>query len=226
MLRTLSYPVSVPCTPNPVPVLKPSRQSAFASAAPTWAALPPPTRPEVAFVGRSNVGKSSLLNALLGRKALARTSGTPGKTQALNFYTVGANAQGDGGLYFVDLPGYGYAKVSKGQRAAWERLMVRYLLERAEDDGPLRAVVQLIDSRHPPTKLDEDLIGLVVESEAAHVIALTKADKLSANARQKAVSTLRKHLARYHIERPIVLTSAEKKTGLDELWGWIETALR
>ena len=216
--------------------MKPSRQSAFASAAPTWKALPPPTRPEVAFVGRSNVGKSSLLNAMLGRRALARTSGTPGKTQALNFYTVGANAQGDGGIYFVDLPGYGYAKVSKGQRAAWETLMVRYLLERAEPEaggpgrearpGALRAVVQLIDSRHAPTALDEDLIGLLVESEAAHVIALTKADKLSANARQKAVATVRTHLARYHIERPIVLTSAEKKTGIDELWGWIETTLR
>ena len=216
--------------------MKPSRQSAFAFAAPTWNALPPETRPEVAFVGRSNVGKSSLLNAMLGRKMLARTSGTPGKTQALNFYTVGANAQGDGGIYFVDLPGYGYAKVSKGQREAWQRLMGRYLTERADPDpglpgqderpGALRAVVQLIDSRHAATKLDEEIIGLLVESDAAHVIALTKADKIGANARQKAVSVLRKHLATYGIERPIVLTSAEKKTGIEELWGWIETALR
>lgn len=216
--------------------MKPSRQSAFATAAPTWNALPPATRPEVAFVGRSNVGKSSLLNAMLGRKALARTSGTPGKTQALNFYTVGANAQGDGGVYFVDLPGYGYAKVSKGQRFAWQKLMGRYLIERADPEpahaghderpGALRAVVQLIDSRHPATSLDEEIIGLLVESEAAHVIALTKADKLSANARQKAVGALRKHLARYQIDRPIVLTSAEKKTGIEELWGWIDTTLR
>ncbi len=167
---------------------------------------------------------------------LARTSGTPGKTQALNFYTVGANAQGDGGMYFVDLPGYGYAKVSRGQREAWQKLMGRYLTERGdpqpafpgqeERPGALRAVVQLIDSRHPPTSLDEEIIGLLVDSEAAHVIALTKADKIGANARQNAVATLQKHLAKYGIERPIVLTSAEKKTGMDELWGWIETTLR
>src|SRR5690606_41598521 len=104
----------------------------FALAAPTWAALPDDGRPEVAFVGRSNVGKSSLLNALLGRKNLARTSGTPGKTQALNYYLVGEQEGGPRGVYLVDLPGYGYAKVSQAQRAAWQRLIGRYLTERAD----------------------------------------------------------------------------------------------
>ena len=201
----------------------------FVLAAPSWATLPPPGAPEVAFAGRSNVGKSSLLNALLGRKQLARTSGTPGKTQALNFYAVNPNPQGHPDLFCVDLPGYGYAKVSQGQRAAWQRLVGRYVTERAESGpdgpGPLRAVVQLIDSRHPPTKLDEELMALLLESPAPHLVALTKADKLSSNGRQKAVATLERHLAPYGLSLPVVLTSAEKKQGLGELWGWIDAVL-
>ena len=201
----------------------------FALAAPNWGALPPGVFPEVAFAGRSNVGKSSLLNALCGRKQMARTSGTPGKTQALNFYAVNPNPQGDPELFLVDLPGYGYAKVSQGQRAAWQRFVGRYVTERAEPlsygPGALRAVVQLVDSRHPPTKLDEELMAVLLESPAPHLIALTKADKLSANGRQQAVAGLKKHLQPYGLDVPIVLTSAEKKQGIDELWRWIETVL-
>ncbi len=196
----------------------------FALAAPTWKALPPAGAPEVAFAGRSNVGKSSLLNALLGRKQLARTSGTPGKTQALNFYAVNTHPTKGPELYCVDLPGYGYAKVSQSQRAAWQRLVGRYVTERAED-GPLRAVVQLIDSRHPPTKLDEELMAVLLESPAPHLIALTKADKLSSNERQKVVAALHEHLRPYGLELPVVLTSAEKKQGIDELWRWIWTVM-
>ena len=206
------------------------KHAEFALAAPTWAALPAPTAPEVAFVGRSNVGKSSLLNALLGRKQLARTSGTPGKTQALNFYAVNPNPQGRPDVLLVDLPGYGYAKVSQKQRARWQQFIGRYVAERAEADGdgrpgPLRAVVQLVDSRHGITKMDEELLALMLESPAPHLLALTKADKLSANGRQKVVAGIRAHLAPYGIELPTVLTSAEKKQGLAELWGWIDTVV-
>lgn len=196
----------------------------FVLAAPTWKALPPGIAPEIAFAGRSNVGKSSLLNALLGRKQLARTSGTPGKTQALNFYAVNPNPQGHPDVFLVDLPGYGYAKVSQTQRAAWQRLVGQYVTERAAD-GPLRAVVQLIDSRHPPTKLDEELMAVLLESPAPHLIALTKADKLSSNGRQQAVAVLKRHLQPYGLDLPIVLTSAEKRQGVGELWRWIDSLL-
>lgn len=200
------------------------KNATFALSAPTWKALPPGRVAEVAFAGRSNVGKSSLLNALLGRKQLARTSQTPGKTQALNYYAVNPNPQGHPELYLVDLPGYGYAKVSQKQRAAWQRLVGQYVTQRAED-GPLRAVVQLIDSRHPPTALDLELMAVVLESPAPHLIALTKADKLSANQKQQAISVLEKVLAPYGLEVPVVLTSAEKKQGLRELWGWINAVV-
>lgn len=196
----------------------------FVLAAPTWKALPPGIAPEIAFAGRSNVGKSSLLNALLGRKQLARTSGTPGKTQALNFYAVNPSPQGHPDVFLVDLPGYGYAKVSQTQRAAWQRLVGQYVTERAQG-GPLRAVVQLIDSRHPPTKLDEELMAVLLESPAPHLIALTKADKLSSNGRQQAVAVLKRHLQPYGLDLPIVLTSAEKRQGIGELWRWIDSLL-
>lgn len=201
----------------------------FVRAAPSWASLPPPTAPEVAFAGRSNVGKSSLLNALLGRKQLAKTSGKPGKTQALNYYAVNPNPQGHPDVFLVDLPGYGYAKVSQSQRAAWQRLVGRYVTERAEPTderpAPLRAVVQLIDSRHGMTKMDQELLALMLESAAPHVIALTKSDKLSAAARQRAKADLKATLAPFGLDLPIVVTSAEKRQGVSELWQWIDTVL-
>lgn len=167
----------------------------------------------MAFVGRSNVGKSSLLNALVGRRALARTSGTPGKTQQFNYYLI------DGRLYFVDLPGYGYAKVSKRERERWGRFIGRYVSER----DPLQLVIHLVDSRHPPTELDMDVIRLMKGSDVPYVIALTKSDKLSGNARVRSERTMREALAGYGIEAPVILTSAETKRGLGELLNWIES---
>jgi len=130
---------------------------------------PPNELPEVAFSGRSNVGKSSLINRLVRRKALARVSQTPGKTREINFFRV------NDAFTLVDLPGYGFARVSKGMRAQWRPLIETYL-ERSE---PLRGVVQLIDSRHPPTKDDFQMLDFLASLGAPTIVALTKMDKLS-----------------------------------------------
>ena len=187
-------------------------QAAFVLGAARWEQLPDDGRREVAFIGRSNVGKSSLLNRLTGRKSLARTSGTPGKTQQFNYYLVGER------FYLVDLPGYGYAKVARTERERWGRFIGRYLQERA----PLRVVFHLVDSRHPPTSLDRDIMVWMRESPASYVIALTKADKLSGNGRAKSVRSVEKALEPLAMEVPIVLTSAQDGRGRDELLGWID----
>lgn len=131
---------------------------------------PPATGPEVAFSGRSNVGKSSLINALVRRKALARVSGTPGKTREINFFDVNR------AFVLVDLPGYGYARVSKTERAAWRPLIEGYLRHSPE----LRGVVQLIDSRHEPSADDLTMLDFLADLGAPTIVALTKTDKLSA----------------------------------------------
>ena len=187
-------------------------------AAGSWAQLPEDGRTELAFVGRSNVGKSSLLNLLIGRKALARTSNTPGKTTTLNFYLVNADAQGQGGFYLVDLPGYGYAKVARTQREQWMQLIGRYVTERV----PLGVVFHLIDSRHPPTKLDEELLDLLRGGPVPYVILLTKADKLGKNQQRSRVAELKRRLKGMGLDLPVVLTSAEKKEGAEEIWRWVQ----
>jgi GTP-binding protein len=189
----------------------------FVQSAAKWEQLPEDGRVELAFVGRSNVGKSSLLNYLIGRKALAHTSNTPGKTATLNYYLVNAK-QGQGGFYLVDLPGYGYAKVSKTQRDKWMVLIGRYVTERQ----PLGVVFHLIDSRHPPTKLDEELLDLLRGGPVPYVILLTKADKLGKNQQRSRVAQLKKRLKGMGLDLPVVLTSAEKKQGADEVWKWVE----
>lgn len=141
-------------------------------------------RPEVAFVGRSNVGKSSLMNALLNRKGLAKTSSTPGKTQTINFFDVNNK------VYFVDLPGYGYAKVPKGTKEQWRKVMTAYLSNR----GPLKLVVQLLDARHPPTDKDLDMLALLDEAEVPTLLVATKIDKLKSSERARNLATLRKTL--------------------------------
>ncbi|MEM1127157.1 MAG: ribosome biogenesis GTP-binding protein YihA/YsxC [Bacteroidota bacterium] len=183
----------------------------FVKGATQWAHLPTDGRPEVAFVGRSNVGKSSLLNMLVGRKALARTSGQPGKTQEFNFYLLNDR------LYLVDLPGYGYARTAKTKRAQWAQLIVNYLEQRE----PLRLVVHLIDSRHPPTALDRDVIDFMRGGRVPYLIALTKVDKLSGNQRTQSVRTVQKVLRAVHLEAPVLLTSAQDRRGRDDLLQWI-----
>jgi GTP-binding protein len=185
----------------------------FVKGATTWAHLPDDGRPEVAFVGRSNVGKSSLLNMLVGRRAIARVSGTPGKTQEFNYYLINDH------FYLVDLPGYGYAKVARTQREYWGRLIGKYIMER----DPLRLLVHLIDSRHPPTAHDEDLIELMKGGHTPYVIALTKTDKLSGNQRAKSVKDVKSATDALALEVPIVLTSAQDRRGAEELLGWIDS---
>ena len=129
---------------------------------------PRPEHPEIAFVGRSNVGKSSLLNALVRRKKLAHTSRTPGKTQTINYFTV------DDACYFVDLPGYGFARVPEKVRRAWWPMVTQYL----DDNLRLRGVVALVDGRHPPTRLDRRMIGWLADRRLPTLVALTKADRV------------------------------------------------
>ncbi|MBQ7990940.1 MAG: YihA family ribosome biogenesis GTP-binding protein [Oscillospiraceae bacterium] len=137
-----------------------------------YSQLPPSERTEIAFAGRSNVGKSSLINKILGRKSLARVSGVPGKTATINFYRLDP-------IYLVDLPGYGYAKVAKSDKQRWSGLIEGYL----HDDRDLALIFQLIDMRHPPSADDLQMIDFMIESEIPFVIVFTKADKLKKSER-------------------------------------------
>ncbi len=169
-------------------------------------------RPEIAFLGRSNVGKSSLLNSLLGRKGLARTSNTPGRTQSINYFLV------NDAFYFVDLPGYGYAKVSKSMRADWGVMARDYLTERAE----LVLFIQLVDSRHLPTELDKQLNDWLIVNEKHHLVVATKADKLSSNQLSKQLAEVKRELP----ESKILTYSASTSKGRDEVWAEIGAALK
>ena len=167
--------------------------------------IPPYEKIEVAFAGRSNVGKSSLLNRLFSRKNLARVSSVPGKTATINFYQVED-------VYFVDLPGYGYAKVAKTEKQRWSELIEGYF----HSDRDLALVVQLIDMRHPPTKLDLQMIDFLIESELPFLIVLTKMDKLSKRQQQARLEELRQELP-YADQITILPCSAETGEGIEEL---------
>src|SRR5687768_5635633 len=168
--------------------------------------------PEIAFLGRSNVGKSSLINSLLGRKGLARTSNTPGRTQSINFFLINES------FYFVDLPGYGYAKVSKQTRSDWGKMAEEYLAKRDE----LRLSIQLVDSRHKPTELDLQLNEWLKFYAKNHIIAATKADKLSNNQLSK---NLRQTEEAFPESKVIAYSSVTGK-GKDALWQEIAEALK
>jgi GTP-binding protein len=153
---------------------------------------------EVAFLGRSNVGKSSLINRLCGRKALARPSTEPGKTRELNYYLVNK------GFYFVDLPGYGYAKVPEQVRSSWGKLIEQYLKTRDQ----LSLVVQLVDARHEPTELDMMMVGWLDYYDIPFIVALTKADKLPISKMPRFVEGARAKFARFEQCRDVIPFSA------------------
>jgi GTP-binding protein len=166
---------------------------------------------EISFLGRSNVGKSSLLNTLLQRKGLARTSNTPGRTQSINFFLVNEL------FYFVDLPGYGYAKVSKTMRAEWGVMAEDYLLNREE----LRLSIQLVDLRHPPTKLDIQLNEWLNYHDKNHLVVATKADKISNNQLGKNLKVIESTLS----GSKVIAFSSVSGKGKDQIWKEIQSNL-
>lgn len=168
---------------------------------------PPEGIPEIALVGRSNVGKSSIVNTLLNRRNFARTSQTPGKTRTINFYLINEE------FYFVDLPGYGYAKVAKSEKQKWGGIMERYL----EDRDVLCSILLLIDIRHEPTEDDKLMYEWIKHYGYNCVVVATKSDKISRGQYQKHVSIIRKKLQMAHEEKVIPVSSL-KKTGVEELW--------
>lgn len=179
----------------------------------TVSQLKPSTMPEVAFSGRSNVGKSSLLNKILNRKSLARVSSMPGKTVTINFFKLDE-------CKFVDLPGYGYAKVAGKEKVRWSKLMEHYFNSHRD----LRLVVQLIDMRHAPTKLDIQMLDFLAAHELPFMVALTKADKLNVGENKKQLELITSIVKEYG-DIDIVPFSATKGTGVDEIKRLIEASL-
>jgi GTP-binding protein len=175
--------------------------------------FPPPFVPEVAFVGKSNVGKSSLINTLLNRKHLVKTSSTPGKTREINFFLI------NGGFRFVDLPGYGFSRAAKTKRDAWEGLIETYLTNRA----CLKGLVMILDIRHAPTALDQAMIAWLEEVGLRFVLVANKADKLSKSQLSRQVAALRKNLSGSALSTGLSALplpfSAKSRVGRDSLWG-------
>jgi len=170
--------------------------------------------PEFAFVGRSNVGKSSLMNKLLSRKNLAKTSGTPGKTQTVNFFKVNNK------VYFVDLPGYGYAKVPLALKEQWNEVMYAYVSERE----PLRLVVALVDARHKPSDKDQHMLDILEEAEVPTVVVATKVDKLGKLERERNLATIREAL-RLEDDALLIPCSSQTGEGIKEIWAVIDDLL-
>lgn len=183
------------------------KKAEFVTGATKLSECPPPEYPEICFAGRSNVGKSSLINALMNHGGLARTSNTPGKTQQMNYYKI------DDEAYFVDLPGFGYAKVSKKERERWGRDIRDYLLERKT----LRLILHLVDIRHKPSPLDEDFFYWMGSNRMPFAVILTKADKLTRNKQNQSKFRLQHILNEMNIEVPIVVASSEKRKGIEDI---------
>jgi len=172
---------------------------------------PKDTQPEVAFLGRSNVGKSSLINSLLAVRGLARTSSTPGRTQSLNFFSVNNR------LKFVDFPGFGYARVPKNIKSSWGEMATSYLAKRRQ----LVLSIHLVDSRHEPTKQDVQLHEWLEQSDKPRLIVATKSDKLSHNELKKNLQ----HIARVLDDDSVMAYSAKSGRGREELWRAIKSAI-
>ena len=177
--------------------------------------LPENELPEVAFAGKSNVGKSSLINALMNRKSYARTSAQPGKTQTINFYNIERK------LYFVDLPGYGYAKVSQETKAKWGRMIENYLKKSKQ----LKTIFLLIDIRHEPSANDKEMYEWIVYQGFQPVIIATKLDKINRSQKDKQLKLIKEGLK----VRPgtlVIPFSSETKQGREEVWTYIEEVIR
>ena len=200
--------------PDPDPAMREAGRKLFAGQTEflkgvvAMTGLPPADRPEICFAGRSNVGKSSLINALTGRRGLARASNTPGRTQEINYFTT------TGGPYLVDLPGYGYANAPLKVVEKWQRLLKAYLSGRAS----LRRAFVLVDARHGTKAVDEGIMALLDSAAVTFQVVLTKADKVKEKDRDKVLAQVRATLAKHPAAYPeLVLTSAEKGTGIETL---------
>ena len=173
--------------------------------------LPDNQKPEIAFAGKSNVGKSSLINALMNRKSLARTSAQPGKTQTINFYNI------NDVMYLVDLPGYGYAKVAESEKKKWGQMIENYL----HNSKQLRAVFLLIDIRHAPSNNDRIMYNWILRNGYQPIIIATKLDKIKRSQLQKQIKLIRETL---EVEKDTIVIpfSAETKQGREEIWNLID----
>lgn len=176
----------------------------------TFSQIPPCERIEIAFAGRSNVGKSTLINKIFNRKNLARVSSVPGKTATINFY-------GLENIYFVDLPGYGYAKIAKSEKRRWSELIEGYL----NSNRDIRLIFQLIDMRHPPSDDDIHMINYLIDSELPFVIILTKADKLKKMARAERMENFKKEIPCFN-DIHIIPFSSQTFEGVEEVRSIIE----
>lgn len=192
------------------------KSAEFVKSSSDYRQSPKADRAEFAFIGRSNVGKSSLINALVNKKDLAKTSSQPGKTQLINHFLI------DSHWYLVDLPGYGYAKVSKSSREVWGKMIRNYILKREN----LLNVYVLVDSRLTPQKIDIEFINFLGENAVPFTIVFTKIDKQSAGKTEENLEVYKQELLKYWEELPnIILTSSEKRKGLDELLDSIKSII-
>ncbi len=193
------------------------KQADYVISSPSVDKCPKPDKPEFAFIGRSNVGKSSLINMLTGRQSLAKTSATPGKTQLINHFIINRE------WYLVDLPGYGYAKISQSQRKKWEKMIEEYLRKREN----LLNIFVLIDSRHSPQKIDIEFINTLGEWQLPFSIVFTKADKVKPLALQRNTGDFLEALRQsWQFLPQSFISSAEKKSGRDEILSFVDEQIR